>query len=96
LRGIAARVVDNIFSAVLYDASPLARTHGESHLNKDWGGLAVDAAGSPHDYRNTPTAALIGNFKPPYRFAITQQSDISERSRWMKPLGTRLSASTAV
>ncbi len=26
------------------------------------GGVLVVAAGSPHDYRNTPTAALIGDF----------------------------------
>lgn len=42
--------------------------------------LAVEAAGSPHDYRNTPTGALIGDFERPYRFAITHQNDISELS----------------
>ena len=56
----------------------------------------VVAAGSPHDYRNTPTGALFGDFKRPYRIAVIHQSDISERSRWMRPPGTRLSARTAV
>ena len=55
----------------------------------------MEATGSPHDYRYSPTVPLIGYFKQLYRFAITHQSDISERSRWMRPLGTRLSASIA-
>ena len=41
------------------------------------------------------TAALIGGFKRPYHFTITHQSDISERSRGMRPLGTPLAACTA-
>jgi hypothetical protein len=40
--------------------------------------------------------SLIGDFQPPYRFAITHQIDISERSRCMRPVGSRRLASTTV